>query len=57
MITLIEFLIKLDLPYRIRRVVKIGPCRLGAPFRKPRRVTKEVWLGPNMVRATHRGSK
>ena len=25
--------------------VKIGPSKLGAPYRIPRRVRKEVWLG------------
>ena len=47
-------LIKLDLHCRIRKLVKIGPCGVGAPSKKPRRVRKQVWLGPCMVRASHR---
>ena len=47
-------LIKLDLPGRIRKVVKIGPCRVGAPSKKPYRVRKQVWLGPCLVRVSHR---
>ena len=50
-----SLLIKLDLPRRIRKVVKIGPYRVGAPSKKPHRVRKQVWLGPCMVRASHRG--
>ncbi len=48
-------LIELDLPPRIRKVVKIGPCRVEAPSKKPNRVRKQVWLGPCMVRASHMG--
>ena len=50
MITLIEFVDKVGFAGRIRRVVKIRHCRVGAPCKKPRRVRKQVWLEPCMVR-------
>ncbi len=51
LITLIDFVDKVGLPRRIRKVVKIGLCRVGAQSKKPRTVRKQVWLGPCMVRA------
>ncbi len=55
LITLIEFVDKVGFPRRIRKVFKIVPYRVGAPSKKPHRVRKHVWLGPCMVKASHRG--
>ena len=44
LITLIEFVDKVGFAPQIRKVVKIGPGRVGAPCKKPRRVRKQVWL-------------
>ncbi len=35
--------------------VKIGPCRVRAKCRMPRRVRKEVWIRPRMFRAPRMG--
>ncbi len=50
LITLIEFVDKVG----FRKVVDIVPCRVGAQSKKPLSVRKQVWLGPCMVRASHR---
>ncbi len=44
LLTLIECVYKVDLPRRIRKVVKIEPCSIGATCKKPRSARKQVWL-------------
>ena len=50
-------LIKLDLHRRIREVVKIRPCRVGAPSKKPCRFRKQVWLEPPIGARNRLGRK